>query len=411
MRWIVSALILFVFVLAACSTGQTPSALEPTPAAATQIEQPAPTQAPPQMPTETALPAISLPDASGFQWVKVSEGLDRPLDLQHAGDTRLFVVEQRGLIWILENGERRPDPFLDIQQFVGSQANEQGLLGLAFHPEYVDNGQFFVNYTDRQGNTVIARFVVSEDPNLADPNSLRVILRFEQPYRNHNGGGMAFGPDGHLYIGTGDGGSADDPQGNGQSLDTLLGKILRIDVTSKDPYAIPGDNPFAGSAMPEIWAYGLRNPWRFSFDRANGDLYIADVGQNEWEEINFQPSASQGGVNYGWNIREAAHPFAGDGTEGLTDPVAEYNHSLGCSVTGGVVMRDPNLPEWDGVYLYGDYCTGLIWGLIQDASGMWLSDVLFNDTGFTISSFGEDASGSVYLMDHKGTIFRLERTP
>ncbi len=405
-------LLLFILltVLVACSTEKpspTSLALEPTPATPKETVPLPPTEEPP----DEAPAGPALPDSSAFRWVNVVDGFDRPLDLKHVNDERLFVVEQRGVIWVVENGERRPEPFLDIQQFVSDRANEQGLLGVAFHPNYNENGQFFVNYTDTQGNTVIARFVVSSDPNLADPNSLRVILRVNQPHANHNGGGILFGPDGFLYIGTGDGGSANDPDENGQDLETLLGKLLRIDVTSKDPYTIPPDNPFASGTTPEIWAYGLRNPWRFAFDSLTGDLYIADVGQNAWEEINFQPAGTPGGVNYGWNVREGAHPSAGEATEGLTDPVAEYDHAQGCSVTGGVIVRDPNLPEWDGVYLYGDYCTGLVWGLVRNAEGQWLSDVLFRDTGFSISAFGEGSHGSVYLLDHQGGVYRLERSP
>jgi len=335
----------------------------------------------------------------------------KPVDLQHVGDERLFVVDQRGLIWIIEDGEMLPEPFLDIQEWVNDTHHEQGLLGLAFHPNYVENGRFFVNYTDTFGNTVISRFEVSPERNLADRNSLRVILRFDQPYANHNGGGMAFGPDGHLFIAIGDGGSINDPEGNGQNLDTYLGKLLRLDVDSADPYATPADNPYAaGGGLPEIWAYGLRNPWRFAFDQLTGDLYISDVGQDDWEEINFQPSGTPGGVNYGWNIREGSHPFAGDTTEGLTEPVAEYDHNLGYSVIGGVVVRDPSLPEWQGVYLYGDYGSGRIWGLVRDAGGNWESAVLF-ETDFNISSFGQDVDGQVYLLDHGGVIYRLERAP
>jgi glucose/arabinose dehydrogenase len=239
-----------------------------------------------------------------------------------------------------------------------------------------------------------------------------VVLRVDQPYANHNGGGIAFGPDGYLYIATGDGGSSGDPHGNSQKLDSYLGKILRIDVDAADPFAIPPDNPFVdGNGLPEIWSYGLRNPWRFAFDPLTGDLYIADVGQSAWEEINFQPGGAQGGINYGWNIREGAHTFVGGTTEDWTDPVAEYDHNLGVSVTGGPVIRDPSLPDWQGVYLYGDYGTGLIWGLLHDGQGNWQNEVLF-DTDYRISSFGTDVAGRVYLIDHAtGAIYRLAPTP
>jgi glucose/arabinose dehydrogenase len=350
----------------------------------------------------------TFPDPEAFRWREIASGFTRPLDLQHAGDERIFVVEQRGLIWILSEGNVLPEPFLDIRDRVNDGANEQGLLGLAFHPAYSENGHFFLNYTQADDSTVIARFSTSEDPNRADPASEVRILSFDQPYRNHNGGGLAFGLDGRLYIGTGDGGSANDPQENGQNLNSLLGKLLRLDVDSEQPYAIPEDNPLLGAgARAEIWAYGLRNPFRFSFDSANGDLYIGDVGQNAWEEIDFQPGTSSGGENYGWNIREGAHPFAGQQTEGLTDPVAEYGHNQGCSVTGGYVVRNTELPEWNGVYLYGDYCTGLVWGLLRAEDGTWQNQLLF-ETGLNISSFGLDSDGNVYIVDHGGGIFRLE---
>jgi glucose/arabinose dehydrogenase len=332
------------------------------------------------------------------------------VDIAHAGDERLFIVEQRGVIHVLEDGETMPMPFLDIRERVNNQANEQGLLGLAFHPAYAQNGFFYLNYTDSSGGTVIARFSVTSDRNLADAASEFQLMNIAQPFRNHNGGVLKFGPDGFLYIGTGDGGSSGDPQGHGQRLDTLLGKILRIDVDSGDPYEIPTSNPFAsGGGSAEIWAYGLRNPWRFSFDNATGDLYIGDVGQNQWEEINFQPADSQGGENYGWNIREGAHPYGSDETSGMVDPIAEYDHNPGCSVTGGVVVRDPTLSEWQGVYLYGDYCDGTIWGTLHTSVG-WMGARLF-DAGFRISSFGEGSRGEVFALDHGGSVYRLEGRP
>jgi glucose/arabinose dehydrogenase len=362
-------------------------------------------------PTQTLEPIPTLPDPSGYRWALVAEELVNPVDLQSAGDERLFIVEQRGWIRIITDGKLLPEPFLDLSKYITDRESEQGLLGLAFHPNYAENGRFFVNYTDRFGNTVITRFIVSSTPDLADLNSLRVILRFNQPYPNHNGGGIVFSPDGDLYIGTGDGGSGGDPLGNGQRFDTLLGKLLRIDVDAADPYAIPPDNPFTSDdVLPEIWAYGLRNPWRFNFDRLTGDLYIGDVGQNQWEEISYLPAGSPGGANFGWNIREGAHPYAGDSTEDLIDPIAEYDHSQGCSVTGGVVVRDPSLPAWDGVYLYGDYCTGTVWGLLPTADGGWQTAVLFN-TDYQISAFGEDQVGRVYLVDYQGSIYRLESVP
>jgi glucose/arabinose dehydrogenase len=358
---------------------------------------------------EPAPSVTALPDPAGFTWTAIVGGFQRPLDIQHAGDDRLFVVEQRGVVWVLEGGALRSEPFLDISDRVNDGANEQGLLGLAFHPGYASNGLLFVNYTDERGDTVIARYQVSTGPDRANPDSEVVLLRIAQPYANHNGGGLAFGPDGTLYIATGDGGSAGDPQGNGQRLDTLLGKILRIDVNAGDRYAIPGDNPFVGSAARgEIWAYGLRNPWRFSFDALTGDLWIGDVGQSAWEEVDFQAAGTPGGVNYGWNLREGNHAYSDGSTAGLADPVAEYAHSDGCSVTGGVVVRTSGLPEWQGVYLYGDYCSGRVWGLLQDAAGQWQSRVLF-ETGFNVVAFGQDQAGRVYVVDHRGGVYRLER--
>ena len=354
------------------------------------------------------------PDGTLFTWKSVASGLTKPVGLTNAGDgsKRVFVIEQSGIIRIIQDGVLVPDPFLDIRSRTGSDGSEQGLLGLAFHPNYAQNGYFYVNYTDLNGDTIIARFQVSPDnPNLADPNSEYQLLQINQPYANHNGGEVAFGPDGYLYLGLGDGGSAGDPQGNGQSLATLLGKILRVDVDQAEPYTIPSDNPFAnGGGQPEIWAYGLRNPWRFSFDRQTGNLYIADVGQNAWEEINFLPSGSMGGTNFGWNFFEGSHPYQGIPQAGASfaPPIAEYAHDQGCSVTGGYVYRGSLLPELQGIYFYGDYCTGTVWGLRQSEAGQWQSMELFKNTG-RISSFGEDEAGELYLVDHSGNIFILSR--
>lgn len=399
-------------LLVACSL--LPAAPSPTPPLF-EPETPAPgvTPAPTETPTPTLGPTAppfvtSFPDPSSFVWTRLPGDFSRPVDIQDPGDGRLLVVEQRGVIRIVQDGIVLPEPFLDLRDRVGAFANEQGLLGLALHPEYASNGRFFVDYTDLNGDTVISRFEVSSDPNRADPSSETVLIHFDQPYANHNGGEVVFGPDGYLYIGSGDGGSAGDPQGKGQSLDTFLGKILRIDVDHGDPYAIPPDNPFP--SRPEIWAYGLRNPWRFAFDSLTGDLYVADVGQGNWEEVDFQPAGAPGGTNYGWNILEGTHSYAGGTTEGLTPPVAEYSHDSGCAVTGGVVARDPSLPELTGVYLYGDYCSGLIWGLVRDATGAWQNSLLF-ETGLSISSFGQGRGGQIYLLDLGGAIYRLDRAP
>ncbi len=358
--------------------------------------------------------ATSLPEPASYTWQTIASGLSAPVGITNAGDGsgRLFILEQAGVIRILQNDSLAPEPFLDIRDRVGSNGSERGLLGLAFHPQYSENGYFYINYTDLNGNTIIARFSVSADnPDKADPNSEKRLLAIQQPYPNHNGGMVAFGPDGFLYLGLGDGGSAGDPQGNGQSLNTLLGKILRIDVDGGTPYAIPPDNPFVNEAgsKPEIWAYGLRNPWRFSFDHLTGDLYIGDVGQNQWEEIDYLPAGSPGGTNFGWNYFEGLHPYGNQAPPaGLNtvQPVAEYSHDQGCSVTGGVVYRGKSLPEWQGVYLYGDYCSGNIWGLLHDPEDSWLNTLLFENTG-RITSFGQDEQGEVYLVDHTGNIARL----
>jgi glucose/arabinose dehydrogenase len=368
-----------------------------------------PTFTPPAQPTETTTERnIALPDPASATWKEVLSGFTRPLALTNAGDDRVFVVEQRGFIWVVDWAQDKPQVFLDIRDRVNDRANEQGLLGLAFHPAFNENGRFFVNYSGVNGETIIAEYHADTNRIVGNSETEIVLLRIDQPYTNHNGGALAFGPDGYLYIGTGDGGSGGDPHGNGQRLDTLLGKILRIDIDTSEPYAIPQDNPFADSGgQPEIWLYGLRNPWRIAFDRTTGDFFIGDVGQSQWEEINFLPADSIGAINYGWNLREGAHDYSGGDAEALVDPIAEYDHSLGCSVTGGVVVRDPRLMTWQGLYLYGDYCSGRVWGLMQEESDSCLSAPLFKVAG-TISSFGEDHAGRVYLVDHNGAILRLE---
>ena len=339
-------------------------------------------------------------------------GLDQPVHITHAGDgsQRLFVVEQEGRIRIVKNQTLLPTPFLDISARVRC-CGEQGLLSIAFPPNYANKRYFYVNYTDNGGDTVVARYRVTGDPDIADPNSEEILLTVNQPFSNHNGGQLAFGQDGFLYIGMGDGGSAGDPQGNGQRPDTLLGKLLRIDVESGvRPYAIPINNPFTQSRLyrSEIWAVGLRNPWRFSFDRLTGDLYIGDVGQSALEEINFQPRTSSGGENYGWNILEGSQCFKSSpcNKNGLVLPIAEYGHSEGCSVTGGFVYRGQQYPRLQGIYFYGDYCSGRVWGLRVTGSSVQGGRLL--DTAASISSFGEDETGEVYLADlSKGEVLRI----
>lgn len=373
-----------------------------------------PAQPPAVDPTPSPVTSVSeFPDSSDYIWRTITKGFSSPVGVISAGDDsdRLFVIEQAGVINILYNNEVSPKPFLDIRDRVESIGYEQGLLGLAFHPEFSVNGYFYINYTGSSGQTVISRFQANpNDLNLADPDSEAYIMQIEQPFANHNGGMLAFGSDGYLYIGLGDGGSGDDPLNNGQSLETHLGKILRIDINSGDPYAIPQDNPFVDGSVPEIWAYGLRNPWRFAFDRLTGDLFIGDVGQNQWEEIDFLPADHSGTANFGWNYYEGSHQFSNSPPPGIDfiEPVAEYGHDLGCSVTGGVVYRGKNLPEWQGIYLYGDFCSGGVWGLLQNPQGNWVARLMFENVG-RITSFGEDNAGEVYLVDQGGTIFMLDR--
>jgi len=350
-------------------------------------------------------------------------GLAQPTSITHAGDSRLFLTLQRGRVVIVEDGRLLPTAFLDIQPLV-SCCGERGLLGLAFHPRYAENGFFFVDYTNTAGDTVIARYrATPSNPNAADPASGVTLMTIDQPFANHNGGQLAFGPDGYLYIGMGDGGSANDPMCNGQRDDALLGKILRIDVdaNAESPfYGIPPDNPFAdpGGVRDEIWAKGLRNPWRFSFDRETGDLYIGDVGQGAREEIDFQPVGSRGGENYGWKMMEGTL-CGGGGTSGcppgtatcnapgLTRPVIEYPHSGGdCSVTGGYVYRGRSFPQLVGSYVYGDYCTGKIWGASRNWSGAWTTR-LFPPRAANLTTFGEDAAGEVYVGTESGLLARI----
>ena len=398
-----------------------PSATASATAALTITDEPnteitaVPTETP--QPTATAVPTAtpipSNPAGSITLAPLLQNAFTKPVYLTHAFDERLFVVEEAGLIRIVQDGQLLDAPFLDIRDRVGSTQLEQGLLGLAFHPNYGENGQFFVNYSNPSGDTHIARFSVDlEDPNRANPDSERVLLTYEQPYPNHNGGQVAFGADGYLYIGVGDGGSANDPLNSGQNRETLLGSLLRINIDqSETSYVIPGANPFVNSDTfrKEIWAWGLRNPWRFSFDRLTGDLFIADVGQNLWEEVHFQPADSAGGENYGWNIMEATHCFASEtcDTDGLELPIFEYGHSEGCSITGGYRYRGSQFPELYGNYFAGDYCQGTIWRLFPDPSGGWSSAKVL-DSNLIISSFGEDAAGELYVLDHvSGSLYQI----
>jgi glucose/arabinose dehydrogenase len=345
-----------------------------------------------------------------------SSGLNQPVHITSANDgsDRLFIVEQSGRIRIIKNGSLLSTPFLDISDRI-SCCGEQGLLSMAFPPGFIFKDYFYVNYTNISGSTVVARYHVTTNPDIANPNSEEAILLISQPFANHNGGQIAFGPDGYLYIGMGDGGSGGDPLNNAQNPATLLGKMLRIDVESGvSPYSIPGDNPFLQDpgVLNEIWAFGLRNPWRFSFDRLTGDLYIGDVGQNSFEEIDFQSFSSSGGENYGWRIMEGLHcfnPSTGCNQNGLELPVFEYDHSLGCSVSGGEVYRGQESFLMNGIYLFGDFCSGRIWGLQRDGTA-WQNRLILNST-LRITSFGEDESRELYVADYlTGDIFKIDCT-
>lgn len=344
-----------------------------------------------------------------IQLQNVATGFSRPVDIAHCGDSRLFVVEQAGKIWILDSlGNRLPEVFLDIQTRVRSNGNEQGLLGLAFPPDYATSGYFFVNYTRQtDGATRVSRFTRDAlDPNKADPNSELFVLTQSQPFANHNGGCIKFGPDGYLYIALGDGGSGGDPQNNGQKKNSWLGKILRIDVSNSNvsqPYTVPADNPFVGDAtyLPEIWSLGWRNPWRFSFDRLTGEMWIADVGQGAREEIDFEP-ANTPGRNYGWRCYEgnAAYNTSGClGASNYTPPVFDYTHGggNGCSVTGGFVYRGSKYPDLYGCYVFADYCSGRWWYTRRNPNGTFSTSVLANFSTYQYSSFGEDKDGELYV--------------
>jgi glucose/arabinose dehydrogenase len=367
---------------------------------------------------DTPLPlksAVAFPNLKWEGWEAVKNGRQfelRPLLLTHAGDgsNRNFVGIQQGTIHVFPNDQKaeKTKIFLDIQKqvFYGGGADEQGLLGLAFHPRYKKNGEFFVFYTQRKDRStnVIARFKVSkDDPDKADPASEEILLTIKRPYANHDGGTIIFGPDGYLYVALGDGGSGNDPHKNGQNLNTLLAKVLRIDVDKQDEglkYAIPKDNPFVGKkdARGEVWAYGLRNIWRMSFDRKTGKLWASDVGQNLYEEIDI----IEKGGNYGWSLREGLHPFSDKGVDAnknMVEPIWEYHHKVGISLTGGHVYRGKRLPELDGHYIYGDYGTAKIWALkYDDTKKRVVANRPIQDQGVPILSFGEDQDGEVYLL-------------
>ena len=367
---------------------------------------------------------------------KVVSGLVRPTSIVNAddGSDRLFVTQQSGLIRVIEAGALTEEPFLDLSETV-SCCGERGLLSVAFHPKFETNGRFFVSYTDAAEDSVVSEYLVSaDDPNQADPASESLVIRVDQPSDEHNAGQLQFDAEGYLYVSIGDGGHGHEAEGAPQDLLSLLGKILRLDIDSARPYAIPPDNPFAlvDNALGEIWVMGLRNPWRFSFDRGTGDLFIGDVGQRTVEEIDYQPAGSAGGENYGWDFKEGslcagsggdAHGPEGAGHEEehdephaegecsphddeFTDPILEYSHAIGCSVIGGYRYRGAALPALDGAYLYGDYCSGKIFAALQEEDGHW-SVVDQRESGFLITTFGEDEAGEVYVADLRGHLFRI----
>jgi glucose/arabinose dehydrogenase len=350
---------------------------------------------------------------SAVKLEQVVSGLSFPLDFAApAGDpTRWFIPEKGGRVRVVRSGTLLSAPFLDFSSIVSS-GEEQGLLGIALHPGYPADPRVFVNYTDAAGDTHVVSYRRSADPDVADAGSAVEVLFVHQPFANHNGGGLAFGPDGFLYIALGDGGSEGDPQGNGQSLATLLGKILRLDVDSASPYAIPARNPFVGQAgaRGEIWSYGLRNPFRFSFDHDAGDLYIGDVGQDTREEIDFAPRSSAGGENYGWNRTEGTLCFGASNCDrsGITFPVTEYGHDVGCAVTGGYVYRGNAIPSFRGHYFYGDFCSGFVRSLRVDG-GHAVEEREWPQLapGGQITSFGQDSAGEVYIVTSGGSVFRF----
>ena len=366
----------------------------------------------------TVTVAIAVP--SKVLLTKVVDGLTAPVLVTNArdGSGRLFIVEQGGRIRIVKNGVLDPTPFLDISSSV-SKGGERGLLGLAFHPDYKHNGKFYVNFTRTDGGTAISEYRVSTgDPDTANPASGRRLLTIGQPYPNHNGGHLAFASDGYLYIGMGDGGSAGDPGNRAHSLDSLLGKMLRIDVNGTSPgrrYRIPASNPYVGRAgRDEIWSRGLRNPWRFSFDRMTGDLWIGDVGQARYEEIDrstvIERARPGRGVDYGWRTMEGRHcyrPATGCSTRGRILPVVEYPHTAGCAVTGGYVYRGPSIAALYGRYVFGDFCTGTIWSIAHNARAPATRSLL-KDTELNISSLGEDEKGELYVLDLAGALYRFE---
>ena len=401
--------------LAACGT-QTSPAASALATSTSASRTPAPGESTSAEASASPSAASRVPDRLALR--QVASGLNSPIGITNAGDgsNRLFINEQGGRVRVISaSGELMGEPFLDIADRLTRSGNEQGFLGLAFHPNFERNGRLFVHYSRASdGATVVSEIQASPDHQRADPGSERVLLTVEQPFSNHNGGQLAFGPDGYLYIGLGDGGSGGDPFGNGQSRQTLLGKILRIDVDSPPAadraYAIPHDNPYApdgrepGRGRLEIWAYGLRNPWRFSFDAETAELYIGDVGQNAYEEIDRAPARSRGGENYGWNILEGNQCYLEYPCDQSTyvSPITEYPHSLGCSVTGGYVYRGNAFPDLQGIYVFADYCSG--WVFAIDPAGEPGPPTRVLESGVAPAAFGTSEDGELYVADRGGTV-------
>ena len=389
------------------------------------------------------IPFILFAEEKKLSSVLIADGYKKPVFITSYPNNAklLYIVEQAGLIKLINDGKKLSRPFFDINKRVvnpNRPGDERGLLGFAFHPNHTNNGKFYINYMDNDGNTIVSEFSTNSELR-ANHKSERIILKLKQPYGNHNGGDIQFGPDGYLYISIGDGGKAGDPLNAGQDLSSLFGKIIRIDIEQK-PYGIPKSNPFFGQKdkREEIWAWGLRNVWRFSFDKQTGDKYLADVGQNKWEEVNFEPASSEGGLNYGWRIMEANHcydPKENCPTEGLIKPIIEYpndaNHPAfafriieelsfsetdveGCSVTGGYVYRGQKIKSMQGQYIFGDYCSGNIWTL-KVVNGKAINfknrteEINIGGGEFTtyISSFGQDSDGEIYIIDYNGGIYKL----
>jgi glucose/arabinose dehydrogenase len=406
-------LLLIILLTAACSTASSTAA--PSGTIAPAESAPASETVSPELTvaaTETPTEAPIADDPPPLALEEVASGLAAPINVTATPDGWLLVNERDGRVIAVDPGSGATEVTLDISDRVLG-GGERGLLGLALHPDWPEDARAYVHYSAREGDgdTVLSEFRVTDEPRppRLDSTTERVLLTVDQPYANHNGGQLAFGPDGYLYLGLGDGGSGGDPHGNGQNPDTLLGKILRIDVEG-DPYAIPSDNPFVdGGGTPEAFVIGLRNPWRFSFDRATGLLWIGDVGQNASEEIDRVDPATEGGANLGWNVMEAAHCFAESNctTRGLTMPVAEYGRDLGCSVTGGYVYRGEAIPDLRGWYLFSDYCSGILFGVPSDADGVIGPRVLL-EMGISASTFGEGVDGELYVTDlDGGSIYRI----